>query len=154
MSGSEKKKNKDKNGTQLKISKGEDNSMVIKMSKVDDKTDKDSNKDEEDYDDFKIPKNKSKKRLEKLEKPKEPEKKNNNERIIYLSFKVGDEVVVSDLATAVSGKVKRKLEMSEQTVKPKRKPDNEKLTYADLKIETPEEFDYENYDRVLIILES
>lgn len=126
--------------------------MVIKMSKIDDKSEKDSNKDEEDYDDFKIPKNKSaKKKQEKLEKKKEePEKR--SDRSISISFKVGDEVVVSDLLATVSGKLKRKLEMGEYVKPPKRNIDKEKLTYADLKIETPEEFDYENYDRVRDIL--
>jgi len=49
VSGSEKKKGgKNKNETQLKIEKGQDNTMVIKMSKVDEKGDKESNKEEED----------------------------------------------------------------------------------------------------------
>ena len=156
-SGSEKKKgkggdkDKDKNGTQLKISKGNDNQMVIKMSKADEKKVVDDGEPEEDFDDFKIPKNKKAKKQEKLERKKEETEKR-NERNIYLSFKVGDEVVVSDVVASVSGKVKRRLESADYQKPKKSNVEREKLTYAELNIETPEEFDYENYDRVILVM--
>jgi len=135
----DKKKAKDKNGTQLKIEKGGDNKMVIKMSKIEEQEEL----EEDDLDDFKIPKNK-KRRLEKMDrKTREVEKR--NERVIYLDFKIGDEVVANDLPAAISSKLKRKLDLGEP-IKIRRQ-EREKLTYADLQIETPEEFDYENYDR-------
>lgn len=120
------------------------------MSKVEEKTDNESNKDEEDFDDFKIPKNKkAKKKQEKLEraekKAEEHEKKHS--RSISVSFKIGNEVVLSDLTASVSSKLKRRLEGGDHQ-KSKRLSDKEKLTYDDLQIETPEEFDYENYDLV------
>jgi len=148
-SGSEKKKGKDKNGTQLKIEKGSDNSMVIKMSKADDKGEKgEKDPNEEDYDDFKIPKNKkAKKRQEKLEK-KEKEMEKKNERNIYLSFKIGEEVVVPEIVASIPNKLKRKLDVGGEYQKPKKNIEREKLTYEGLGVDAPEDFDYENYDRV------
>lgn len=118
--------------------------MVIKMSKIDDSREQ-NDEEEDDLDDFKIPKNK-KRRLEKVErKIREVEKR--NERLIYLDFKIGDDIVLNALPASISSKLKRKLEMSEPIKV--RRPEKEKLTYTDLQIETPEEFDYENYDRVI-----
>ncbi len=120
--------------------------MVIKMSKIDEKGDNDV-PPEDDYDDFKIPKNKKAKKKEEKIAKKEKEAEKKNERNIFVSFKVGEEIVISDAVASVSSKLKRKLELGDYQ-KHKKAVDREKLTYEDLKVETPEEFDYENYDRV------
>ena len=126
------------------------------MSKVDEKTDKDSNKDEEDFDDFKIPKNKkAKKKLEKLEREqrRKEESEKKHEKQISISLVIGDDIVVSDLTASISSKLKRRLEAGEYQKSKKSGGDREKLTYAELQILSPEEFDYENYDRVNIFME-
>lgn len=117
------------------------------MSKIEekDKPAKDE-EEEDDLDDFKIQKNKKgKRRLEKLER-KRLETEKRNERLIYLDFKVGEETVINNMTAAISSKFRRKLDLGEPIKI--RRPEKEKLTYADLQIQTPEEFDYENYDRV------
>jgi hypothetical protein len=115
------------------------------MSKFDDK-DQDKQEEEDEYDDIKIKHKKGRRTLEKIER-KRGELEKRNERIILLDFKLGEETVLSNVAASVSSKVKRGLDLGEAPPKPKR-IEREKLTYADLQIETPEEFDYENYDRV------
>jgi hypothetical protein len=137
---SDKKKGKDKN-SQLKIEKGNDNRMIIKMSKIEENKD---NEYDEDLDDFKIPKNKFKSRLERSER-RRPEAENRSERLITLDVKLGDDTVLSNLTASVSFKVKKRLDSGNDLTRPK-KPEK-KLTYEDLQIQTPEEFDYENYDR-------
>ena len=119
------------------------------MSKADDKGEKgEKDPNEEDYDDFKIPKNKkAKKRQEKLEK-KEKEMEKKNERNIYLSFKIGEEVVVPEIVASIPNKLKRKLDVGGEYQKPKKNIEREKLTYEGLGVDAPEDFDYENYDRV------
>jgi len=117
------------------------------MSKYDDKDKGNQQEEDDEYDDIKIPKHKKgNKTFQKIER-KRGEIEKRNERIILLDFKLGEETVLSNVPASVSSKVKRGLDSAENP-KPKRSETKEKLTYADLKIETPEEFDYENYDRV------
>jgi predicted nucleotidyltransferase component of viral defense system len=72
--------------------------------------------------------------------------------LIDLDFKVGEETVVNNVPAAISSKLRRKLDLGASGGEPikVRRQEREKLTYVDLQIQTPEEFDYENYDRVTL----
>jgi len=120
--------------------------MILKISKIEEKDIKEE-EGEDDLDDFKIPKNKFKKRPERLERRRaEAERRNErNDCLITLDFKLGEDTVLSNLTASIPSKVKRKLEIGE--VSKQRRFEREKLGYSELQIQSPEEFDYENYDR-------
>lgn len=72
----------------------------------------------------------------------------------------GEEVPLSELKLTVSGRTRKRTELSEPEPKkplkkattPAPKDKEEKLTYESLGIESPENFDYENYPDVSLLL--